>query len=582
MLGKADLRGTRGAGRHRWPDPELARALQPLGGRVAARYWLESARLALLWGLAMAVAAVALVWLFPVLPPAVAAAGGGMAVLAAVALRVYRRPNALDVVRVADRLGLNGAAVTAFRVLEEGAADKWSRAAAVKGIAACRRAGADLALAYPLINNRRPWRDVALLAVLLVVFQVVPNPLATYWADRRAEQEALDAAALETSRVVERVKDLRVSGEDVLAGEIKRKLAGLPREIKNSADRREAANKLEQARWRLDEARKIIDPAVQQDLRRLADMWKKIDSRGLQNLAAALEQGNARAIDKAMRDLNQAIQEAGGDQRQKMAAALFRGAGAVDNPSLRRQLRDMAGAVLDNGSPAAGGTSGSGGGNGSGSSSLAAATGALSGALSGMAEAAGAGTALGQASATLAALAHGLAGAGADGATALAAGDTGDVSDVTAAGDGTGSGGAADGNGGAAGGDNRGGGNAGGSGDRGGPGNGNGSGGGTGAGGNGSGGAGAGQSGGGLDLVYTPLLPDGRANPSRVTGRLQQGEQGSQVGLDRSPTALGALRPYTEVYGQYMARAHESLSREPLPPDMEKLVWEYFSTLNED
>ncbi len=81
-------------------------------------------------------------------------------------------------------------------------------------------------------------------------------------------------------------------------------------------------------------------------------------------------------------------------------------------------------------------------------------------------------------------------------------------------------------------------------------------------------------------MIYTPFHPDGGVESS-VQGQVRQGEQGSQVQLDNSPTALGAIRPYREVYGRYMAEAQESLSRAPLPPDKEELVWRYFNSLNE-
>jgi len=83
-----------------------------------------------------------------------------------------------------------------------------------------------------------------------------------------------------------------------------------------------------------------------------------------------------------------------------------------------------------------------------------------------------------------------------------------------------------------------------------------------------------------MNLIYTPFHPDGGVD-GQVQGQIREGEQGREVALERSPTALGAVRPYTEVYGQYMAEAQESLGRAPLPPDMEKLVWQYFNALNE-
>lgn len=564
---------------NRWPGEELARALRPLENRVMTRYGLESLRLALLWGLAAASAALALLWLYPLLPVYCAYGAGTAAALAVAGLRVHRRPDALAVVHVADGLGLDGDAVTAYRLLESGGADEWSRAAAVKGIAACKHAGANIAGIYPVVPAWRQWQGVALLAVLFVVLQVVPNPLVSYWAERQVRQEELRAAALIARQAVERVEDLQVNGENVLPEDVQKKLAGLPRDITKARNKQEAAGLLERARWQLDEARKMIPSTAGQDLNRLAETWGKMQGQQWKNLAAALKKNDAAAIDKAVADLAAALQNAGTEQKEKAAAAMFQGSGVVKDAFLRQALREAAGSVMDSGSQAAGAASGGAAGQG-----LAAAAGKLSGALAGMAEAAGAGSALGNSSESLAGLASSLSGTG--GAMALAVGGTGSAGSINGP-VGSGAGDSLPGEGAAAGGTGQGdgsgdnGGSGSGDGDGAGSGNGNGNGTGTGSGGNGSGGAGAGRSGGGLDLIYTPLLPGSEADPSRVAGQIRQGEQGTEINLESSPTTLGAVRPYSDVYGQYMAEAHDSLSRAPLPPDMEKLVWQYFSALGE-
>jgi len=55
--------------RHGWPHADLAGALSPLLRRVRNRYLLESLRLALLWGMALAAGALLLLRLTPVSLP---------------------------------------------------------------------------------------------------------------------------------------------------------------------------------------------------------------------------------------------------------------------------------------------------------------------------------------------------------------------------------------------------------------------------------------------------------------------------------------------------------------------------------
>ena len=103
-----------------WPEGELRPLLAAFAWRVGRRYALETIRLALTWGLA--VAAVVLIFLHWTPLPAVtpAAAAGALAAALVSAGRWLLRPDALAVVRVADSLGLDGAAVTAYRLLRDG------------------------------------------------------------------------------------------------------------------------------------------------------------------------------------------------------------------------------------------------------------------------------------------------------------------------------------------------------------------------------------------------------------------------------------------------------------------------------
>lgn len=553
--------------RSRWPDPELARALAPLGKKIMLRYWLESARLASLWGIAAATALLALsrLWYFS---PFMAAGVGATVTLAVAGLRIYLRPDALTLVGVADLTGLNGSAITAYRLVEKGSGDDWALAAKNEALADCRKMSPALAAGYPVVPRRKSWGGVVILAAMLLAYTFLPNPLASYWTSVRQEREALKLAAEEARKTVEPVKDIQIKGNNVLPAEVRKQMESLPRDIKNSGDRQEAANKLEMARWQLDQARAVVGTTAKKDLERLAAAWEKMSGKEWQGLAGALRKGDPGEIDRAAQALEKALQKAGDGERKEMAAALYSGAGAVSDPALRRALKEAGDAALDAGrqSGDATGTAAA----GQGESGLAAAAGQLSAALANAAQTAGAGAALGNASASMAALASGLAGGGASGSMGLASAGSGELSgsggatagsgESSAAGSAAGSG---SGNGSGTGGDTN---------------NSNGQGSGVGDGGLGSGGSGAGKTGGGLKLIYTPFLP-GDGYKSQVSGQVRQGEAGNEVSLESSPTTLGVLRPYQEVYGQYMAEAHESLSRSPLPPEMENLVWRYFSSL---
>ncbi len=405
--------------RHGWPGRELAKALEPVAGRVALRYWLESARLALLWGLAAAFLVLALLRLYPLVPPVASAVAGCATALAVAALRVHLRPDALAVVRVADELGLNGDAVTAFRLLEAGASDPWSRAAVERSVAACAALSAKVEHIYPAVPAWRPWHHLALLVTALAVLQVVPDPLGSYWAERREERRALVAAAEEARRAVDEIRELKINGKDVLPEEIKKKLGELPREVAGAVDPGEAAARLEKARWELDSTRAVIDPSAQRDINKLAAAWQGMEGKKeWRDMAQALQNGDEKEIAQSVQKLTAKLKEAGEEEKFEAAATMFASAAMVENPELRRALRDTAAAILSSGGDA--GAAGNQNNAGQSGSGLDAAANTLASALSGAASAASAGAALGNASATLAALAMSLTGSGARGNHQLA------------------------------------------------------------------------------------------------------------------------------------------------------------------
>ncbi|NHM27160.1 hypothetical protein G7K71_09215 [Desulfofundulus sp. TPOSR] len=593
--------------RYGWPHAGLADALSPLGRRVHTRYLLESLRLALLWGMALAAASLVLLRLLPVgLSGLWSALTGGITAALVTAWRTWRRPDALDVVRVADSLGLDGRAVTAYRLLAgQPLPDPWAQAAVGESLAACRELGTRVERIYPVIPAAGPWGHAGLMAAVLLVLSLLPNPLASHWDARREERAALAEAARQSRLAVEKVQQLKIGAQGLLPEELRRELTALPRAVSRAPNRVEAATRLERSGRKLDDLLAGLNPGARRDVRELAALWERKNDRVLMGLAAALKNGDATKARELARQLFGATD---GKEREERALALFQGAETVKTPALRQSLRDAARAVLE-GDPA--GTSrGVGGGKGNHSDSAGE---ALASALGELAETALAASRLAAASSVFNGLARQLA-AGAPASALAVAGNagypTGPGAEIAGAGGypggaanpagagtgapgaaggsvaGTGaagSGGSGDGAGGSGAGgtgqgqgtgDRTGGGNGGGentaSGGRGG----NGSG--RGGGGNGTGGQGAGHSGGGMETIYAPFLLGGKGEESRVAGQVRPGEAGEQVGLHQSPTTLGAIRPYREVYAAYKAEARESLSRAPLPPALQSLVWQYF------
>lgn len=563
-----------------WPDPRLAAALAGLASRVKRRYVAETVRLALIWGLAATTGLLTILYLTAPEQPVLLASLAGFLVAAVVAAwRYTSRPDALDVTRLADTLGLEGRAVTAFRLLQQSNRDGWEEHALAAGIEDCAVRDREGWPSYPVVPSRRAWQGALVLAAVLVVLAFLPNPLAGYWSATRQERAALAAAREQVEAVVERVAPVELAGGKVFSPEEQAELAAQLTALQEAGSRDEAVRRIEEAEAVLAEKAVEVDPAAGEDLQRLAETWRA-QGGDLAGAGEALAAGDTDALAEAMEKLAGELTGASAAARQEAGRELLEDAEVVSDAGLRQALRQAGRRLMDSGPP--------------GADEAGEALAALGREL---AETAAASRAAGQmagAAARLDAVARALAGGGDAAAIAAAAGGTpgsstspaGSAAGAAVAGNttgvpGTGSRGAGSGSlattaagsstgqGGSGSGDATGEGSGSGSGD----GNGQGS-------GTGGGGRGAGTSGGGLDMIYVPSRLGGEGKEVGVSGEVREGEAGTEVTLESSPTTLGAVRPYAEVYPQYLQQAQESLSQNPLPPALADLVRDYFTSLD--
>ena len=164
------------------PDAQLALALRPVARRVRARYWLEAARAGAVWGLAWAGLALLAARLYPwAAAPRWALVGAAVAMAVALAAAWRGRPGWMQAAAAADALGLKERAVTALEL--RGAALQPGYSGGAAGLALLVREDALARLAtldarrYPLVARGRPWGHLGLLAALVLVLAVLPNPL---------------------------------------------------------------------------------------------------------------------------------------------------------------------------------------------------------------------------------------------------------------------------------------------------------------------------------------------------------------------------------------------------------------------
>lgn len=581
---------------HNWPDQKLKQALLPLIRRVLSRYCLETLRLMLVWGLAVAAGALVIVKLTPLcFFPSLAWIFGAVAVIPVLILRIYFFPDALKIVRVADELGLNARAITAHRLLEKNDQKPWSRAAIKEGITACQKLAYEEI--YPVVPSRRPWKGIVLLAGTLLVTSWLPSPLASYWEARQAEKEVLAAAALKAREVVEQIKQLPPEQRELLPEKLQQDLNKLARAAGKAKNRQEGAESMERAGQEIEDALVPLEPA-RRNAQQLAGAWKNSREALLQKMAAALEKGDPEEIAGLVKEL-QELAGSTSSGKKEVALNLFQAAEAVSDSHLRESLRKLARTMS---SPAGDEET-----EQAGSESI---NESLNQSLASLARRAQAAARLEWASSAMFNLANALnaggdsfamarAGSGSNPGTSGSSSTSGSNEEMVGGIDGSAaadssSGGSSSGSGGNL--ENKGN-----------PGNGAGSGEGTGQGENGSNGGedsgsgnsgqgsgtgrgtggfagsgsqGAGTAGGGFDRIYAPFLLGGSGQKSRVSSQIRPGSAGTETALPESPAGLGAVRPYQEVLPLYKEEAVNSLSSAPLPPNLESLVWQYFSSLD--
>jgi len=580
--------------RHSRGESTLVIRLRPLARRVRLRHMLERARGGLLLALAGAVllAVVGRLLGRPEWPLGVSL-WGALALGGVLGLALARLPGIWAAARAADALGL------AERVTSALYAEQSGQPAAPLLVAQADAALAGLhPSAYALVPRPRRWRPVALLCLLLAAATVAPLPAlgdagrqaaeAGAVAGARRSVEALQAALAEPAQ------------PEPLTQTTAEELRALEERLARADDAAEAARALEEAQERLAATADAEDYAWRRAVESLAGAWA--GQPDLDALAQALAAQDPAAVEKAMAELAARSTEMEAAEREALQLGLQTGANAArDVPALAGALRQAASQV-----GAAAGSAADGQGGADAQRALAdlapqlAQGAARAGGLQAVQRAI---AGLGQSRAAL-----GAAGAGAAASGAVAAGPaTGSASGgQSAGGDGSGSGaGAGGGDSGTGSGSGDGSGQGSGAGSAGGSGSGAGAGGvggsgagagaGAGAGGGpspgqpGAGNAGATTSGGNsapsnsgpvaYDPIYAPSLLGGEGGPSVQAPGDAVGSDGQTVDLPDSPLALGSVRPYDEVYGQYEEAARQALAREPLPPALQGLVQRYFTAV---
>jgi hypothetical protein len=483
----------------------------------------------------------------PVAHPGTWAVWGGLGLTAlGTGWAVFSRPGWSEAIRAADRaLRLEDRLITAWQMRDrEEPMAVLQREDALERL---RRQRPELAERMPLVwGTRREGWAAAAAVCLLSALLFLPNPL----TEQALKRERIQTLISQRAEKVEKWKETALKDHNIrkeTKEAIRKELNRLSERLKEARNLEEVALELARSDERL---RQLREQSERQSLpaRRIAEEWQ---NGSLSALGKAMQ--NGKAVSEA--EIKRAIRQMKPEERKKLAKQLDRLArdwSAADDTKTRQAaelLRSAADALAAEASGA----------EDQASRALAAAQEAIRGQQADarmLAE----GSQMLSGEAVALASGSGSQGGPADGTPFGGSPSQSGSGSGTSAGNGTATGAGTSSGGGSQGGGGQGSGNSSGGG-QGGSGSGGGSGAGTGAG----------------SMVLVPW--------SRLSGEGQRGTLGgtSGGGTDTDAGTVsatpGLLRPYGEVFASYEAEAREALERGEIPPELEWLVREYFSTL---
>lgn len=513
---------------------EIARALAPVARRVRLRRLAGGFSRGALAGAACAVLVALISFFLPIERAYALAAALALAVCALFCAAGALRPvRAAQAARVADACGLKERVSTALECADAGPMASLLRKDALRALGTT-----DFRRALAVRWEKKPLLFALGLAALVALSAFLPNPQAAVLRDRARFAGEMEEAAQRAEAGAQELDAALYTPEEL--AELRRALSELARDLRASADAREAYEAIDRARRASEEER-----AVGRE-RAGAALSAALGEAGLSG-AQALASGEEEEIARALEDM---------DARQA-AQSLAQAAGALSGAQADA-VRAAANAMLGGDVPGA-------------AAALARASAGVPGDMDSLLRALSASLASGQSSgAQSGAGSQGGAGEGSDGngggqgengsGAGSGAGESGSGSG-SGAGSGQGEGESGSGSGAGQGSTNEQQGGAG----------------------NPGGAQGAGDGAmryqqGTYETIYDPTRLDGAGESSQLTGEMGEGESQS-VDLGFGEGEEGGDVPVGEYAGEYAQAAARAAEAENLPDSLKTYVDEYFSSL---
>lgn len=325
--------------RRSFNDREIKTALQPVQRRIQRQYFLIS----LLRGLALAMISALILLAYSFLRPWADATYyclvvAGITILVTVGLAVLSRPDLWEAACQVDAKGLKERVTTALELSNSISDNPMQRLQREDALRHLREV--DAVAAFPLQIPRLEGKFLLVLAGLLLLLNVIPNP----WQGEVDRQMAVRQEIAQQQKQVEKVKkELEKKNEKAPSARREegiKALEDLQQKLGSVKKQEEAMKSLTAAEEQLQKLSLNKQDHVNSDVERLSQMLKQEEiSRELGEKLAA---GDSREVEQSFTKMAEKLPSMSSANQQELAASLSESSAAIGNTGLKNQLNQAA------------------------------------------------------------------------------------------------------------------------------------------------------------------------------------------------------------------------------------------------
>jgi len=323
-------------------DHELQQALRPAVKYIRRQHYLYALIRAVL--LAMAVSLFLLAYSF--IRPWVDVTfycwlSAGIIIVISMLIAAILRPGIWAAAAMVDRKGLKERLITALEFSETSSSSNMQRRQKEDALHHLRTF--DIASSCRLSIPQLEVKVIAVLTVLLLVLQVMPNPQQEEVKRQIAVREVIKQQEKQVEKLINQLRKKNAIAPSPKREEAIDLLADLQQRLQSSKKQEQAMRSLASTEEELKKLSLNEADSLERDLSRLSQALKQEEIS--RRVGEKLAQGDSREIEKSFADLADKMERLSGAERQKMASSLNDAAADITDVRLKGQLNSIAKAL---------------------------------------------------------------------------------------------------------------------------------------------------------------------------------------------------------------------------------------------